>query len=147
MGSFGLNLYLQERRYQDLKGEIRKEFLQAAPEVKKVVNEIQQMKARVREEKGRLDSLGGRSGTGSPLEIVRDLSLMIEPAWKVRFTELSMDPETIEVNGEADSFDAVNQLKIKLESSSQYKEVQLKTARASGLENVIEFKLQMKRGA
>ena len=92
-------------------------------------------------------SAGVRSGTGSPLEIVRDLSLMIEPAWKVRFTELSMDPETIEVNGEADSFDAVNQLKIKLESSSQYKEVQLKTARASGLENVIEFKLQMKRGA
>ena len=110
LGSFGLNLYLQERRYQDLKGEIRKEFLRAAPEVKKVVNEIQQMKARVREEKARLDSLGGRSGTGSPLEIVRDLSLMIEPAWKVRFTELSMDPETIEVNGEADSFDAVNQL-------------------------------------
>jgi general secretion pathway protein L len=147
MGSFGLNLYLQERRYQDLKGEIRKEFLQAVPEVKKVVNEIQQMKARVREEKVRVDSLGGRSGAGSPLEILRDLSLMIEPAWKVRFTELSMDPETIEVSGEADSFDAVNKLKMNLESSSQYKEVQLKTARASGLENLIEFKLQMKRGA
>lgn len=147
MGSFGLNLYLQERRYQGLKGEIRKEFSQAVPEVKKVVNEIQQIKARVREEKARVDSLGGRSGTGSPLEILRDLSLMIEPGWKVRFTELSLDPETIEVNGEAGSFDAVNQLKIKLEGSSRYKEVQLKTARASGLENVIEFKLQMKRGA
>ena len=146
LGSFGLNLYLQERRYQDLKGEIRKEFLQAVPDVKKVVNEIQQMKARVREEKARMDSLGGSSGTGSPLEIIRDLSLMIEPAWKVRFTELAIDPETIEVNGETNSFDAVNRLKTKLEGSSQYREVQLKTARASGLENVIEFKLQMKRG-
>ena len=48
--------------------------------------------------------------------------------------------------GEADSFDAVNQLKTKLDRSPQYKEVQLRTARASGLENVIEFKLQMKRG-
>ncbi|HYB22078.1 MAG TPA: pilus assembly protein PilM [Thermodesulfobacteriota bacterium] len=146
LGSFGLNLYFQERRYQDLKGEIRKEFSQAVPDVKKVFNEIQQMKARVREEKDRLDSLGGSSGTGSPLEIIRDLSLVMDPAWKVRFTELAIDPETIEVSGETNSFDAVNQLKAKLDGSPLYREVQLKTARASGLENVIEFKLQMKRG-
>lgn len=146
MGSLLSNLYLQERRYRELKGEIQKEFLQAMPEVKRVVNEIQQMKARIGEEKARLDSLGGPSGSGSPLEIIRDLSLMIEPAWKIRVTELLIDPETVEVNGEASSFDAVNQLKNRLDHSTQFKEVQLKTARASGLENLVEFKLQMKRG-
>ena len=94
-----------------------------------------------------MDSLGGFPHAGSPLESLRDLSLMIEPAWKVKVTELVIDPETIEVNGEGASFDAVNQLKAKMERNSQYKEVQLKTARASGLENVIEFKLQLKRGS
>ena len=49
------------------------------------------------------------------------------------------------MNGEADSFDAVNRLKGKLDRSPLYKEVQLKTARASTLENVVEFKFQMKR--
>ena len=140
-----MNLYLQEKRYGNLKTEIRKEFLQAQPGVKKVVSEIQQMRALVREEKARLDALGGTSAAGSPLEIMRELSLMLEPAWKVRVTELIVDPETVEVNGEAHSFDAVNQLKAKLDRSSLYREVQLKTARASSLENVIEFKLQMKR--
>ena len=146
IGSFSLNFYLQEKRYQNLKGEIRKEFLQAMPEVKKVVNEVQQLKSRVREEKARLDSLGGPSGSGASLEIIRELSLLIEPAWKIRVTELVIEPETVDVTGEAGSFDAVNQLKAKLDRSSQFKEVQLKTARASGLDNVIEFKLQMKRG-
>jgi len=65
----------------------------------------------------------------------------------VRVTELLMDSEAIEMNGEADSFDTVNQLKARLEQSGNFKDVQLKTARASSLENVIEFKFQMKQGA
>jgi Tfp pilus assembly protein PilN len=145
IGAFSANLYLKENRYQDLKAEIRKEFLQAQPGVKKVVNEVLQMKNLVREEKARVDALGGLLNVNSPLEILRDLSGMIEPAWKVRVTELLIDPDAVEVNGEADSFDAINRLKSKLDHSVLYKEVQLKTAQASSLENVIEFKFQMKR--
>ncbi len=111
IAAFLLNYSLKERRYQDLKAEIRKEFSQALPEVKRVVNELQQMKARVQEERAKLGSLGGGGGSGSPLEILRELSLMVDPAMKVRVTELIVDPEAIEVNGEADSFDTVNQLK------------------------------------
>ena len=146
IASFSTNLYLKEKRYQDLKAEIRKEFLQAQPGLKKVVNEVQQMKNLVREERTRLDALGGLSIANSPLEILREMSMMIEPTWKVRITDLVMDPEAVEVNGEADSFDTVNRFKSKLDQSPLYKEVQLKTARASTLENVVEFKFQMKRG-
>jgi Tfp pilus assembly protein PilN len=147
VSSFFLNLYLQERKYRDLKAQIRKEFSQALPEVKRVVNELQQMKARVQEERAKLGSLGGGPGGGSPLEILREVSLMVDPGAKVRVTELLIDSESIEVNGEADSFDTVNQLKARLDRSGNFKDVQLKTARASSLENVIEFKFQMKQGA
>ena len=147
VSAFLLNIYLQERKYRDLKAQIRKEFSQALPEVKRVVNELQQMKARVQEERAKLGSLGGGPGGGSPLEILREVSLMIEPGAKVRVTELLVDSESIEVNGEADSFDTVNQLKARLDQSGNFKDVQLKTARASSLENVIEFKFQMKQGA
>lgn len=146
IGSFLLNLYLQERKYGELKARIRKEFIQALPEVKRVVNELQQMKARVQEERARLGSLGGGPGGGSPLEVLREVSLMLDPGSKVRVTELLVDQEAIEVNGEADSFETVNQLKARLDRSGNFKDVQLKTARASSLENVIEFKFQMKQG-
>jgi general secretion pathway protein L len=146
VAAFSANLYLKEKRYKDLKAEIRKEFLQSQPGVKKVVNELQQMKNRVREEKARLDALGGLTSASSPLAILREISMMIEPTWKVRITDLVMDPEAVEVSGEADSFDAVDRFKAKLDRSPLYKEVQLKTARASTLENVVEFKFQMKRG-
>jgi Tfp pilus assembly protein PilN len=104
------------------------------------------MKELVRGEKARVDALGGLADTSSPLEIIRELSTMIEPNWKVRVTDLVMDAEGVELSGEADSFDTVNQLKSKLDRSPLYKEVQLKTAQASSLENVVEFKFQMKRG-
>jgi len=146
IAAFSTNLYLQEKRYQYLRAEVRKEFLRAQPGAKNVVNELQQMKELVREEKARVDALGGLADTGSPLEMIRDLSTMIEPKWKVRVTELVMEPEGVELAGEADSFDTVNQLKSKLDRSALYKEVQLKTAQASSLENIIEFKFQMKRG-
>jgi Tfp pilus assembly protein PilN len=146
VAAFLLNYSLKEKRYQDLRAEIRKEFTQALPEVKRVVNELQQMKARVQEERAKLAALGGGGGSGSPLEILRELSMAVEPSMKVRVTELIVDPDAVEVNGEADSFDTVNQLKSRLDRSGRFKEVQLKTARASSLENVVEFKLQMKRG-
>jgi type II secretion system protein L len=147
LSAFITNLYTQEKRYQDLRTEVRKEFMQALPEVKKVANEVQQMKARVQEERAKLDSWSGGTGRGSPLEIIRELSLMVDSAWRMRVTELIIDPGMVEVSGEADSFDTVNQLKSKLDRSGQFKEVQLKTARASSLENLVEFKFQMKRGA
>jgi type IV pilus assembly protein PilM len=141
------NLYWQEQRFQDLKSEIRKEFMQAQPGVRKVVNEIQQMKVLVRDERAKVDALGGLSGTRSPLELIRELSLLIEPNMRVRVTEIVLDPESVEVSGEADSFETVNRIKAKLDQSSFFKQVELKTARASSLENVFEFKFQMKRGS
>lgn len=141
---FAADLYLQEKRYRDLKAEIRREFTQAQPGVKKVVNEIQQMKNIVQDEKARVDALGGSSAPSS-LDVLRDLSAHIEPAWKMRITDLVIDPEAVEVSGETDSFETVNRLKAKLDRS--YPDVQVKTARASSLENVIEFKLQMKRSS
>jgi type IV pilus assembly protein PilM len=144
--AFSTDLYLKEKRYQALKAEVRKEFLQAQPGVKNVVNEIHQMKQLAREEKARVDALGGVADSSSPLEVLREISTMIEPTWKVRMTELVIDPVEVEVTGEADSFDTVNRLKSKLDRSALYKEVQLKTAQASSLENMVEFKFQMKRG-
>ena len=141
------DLYWQERRFQDLKSEIRKEFLQAQPGVRKVVNEIQQMKVLVRDERAKVEALGGLSGTQAPLELIRELSLLIEPEMQVRVTEIILDPESVEVSGEADSFETVNRIKSKLDESSFFKQVELKTARASSLENVFEFKFQMKRGS
>ncbi len=51
------------------------------------------------------------------LGVIRELSLFVEPSWKVRITELLIGTETIELDGEADSFDTVNRVKAKLDQS------------------------------
>jgi type IV pilus assembly protein PilM len=139
-------LYLKEKRYREFKKEIRQEFLQANPGGKRVVNEIQQMKGLVREEKARLDALGRFSGSSPPLEILREISTLFDPGLKIRITDLVVNPESVEISGEADSFEAVNRLKAKLDRYPHYRDVQLKTVQSGVMENVIEFKLQMERG-
>lgn len=145
IGAFGTRLYLKEKKYQELKAEVRQEFVQANPGVKKIVNEVQQMRNRLQEEKARLMTMGGLIGGGAPLEILRDLSILTEPGWKIRVTELTIAADTVELSGEADSFDAVNRFKAALEQLAAFKAVQLKTARSSTLENVVEFKLEIAR--
>lgn len=145
LASLGVNYYLKERRYRELKNLIRQEFLQAYPGVKKVVHELQQMKNLVQEEKIKAGLIGGMGKGRAPLEIIYEVSAAIEPTWKMRITELTIDAETIEIVGEADSFETANRLKSKLDNSHLFKDGQLKAARAGTLENTVEFKLQMKK--
>ena len=145
LATFSIDQYLKERKFQNLKDQIRAEFTQALPGVKRVVNELQQLRNYVTEEKARVEALGGYLSVGSSLEILRDLSQAMDPSWKVRVTEYSSGSEEIEVSGEADSYDTLNKLKSKLDQVNQFQDVQLKTARSSTLENLVEFKLRMKR--
>lgn len=141
----GTNYYLKESKYRELKTQIRHEFLQAYPGVKKVVNEVQQMKNLLQEERIKTGTLGGKSKGGAPLEVIYEISAAVEPDWKIRITELIMEAEAVEIAGEADSFETANRLKSKLDNSNLFKEGQLKVVRASSLENIIEFKIQMKK--
>lgn len=140
----GIDFYLKDRKYRELKANIRQEFWQANPGVKKVVNEVQQMRNIVQEERTRVRALAGMAKGTTPIEVIYELSRALEPTWKIRVTELTIDLETAEISGEADSFATVNQLKSRLDNSPLFQEGQLKTARASALENIVEFKIQMK---
>jgi Tfp pilus assembly protein PilN len=82
----------------------------------------------------------------SPLEVIYEISSAVDPTWKIRITELTVEAEIVEIAGEADSFETANRLKAQLDNSPLFKEGQLKVARASTLENIVEFKIQMKKG-
>lgn len=146
LGVWGSDYYLKKSRYEELKKQIRLEFLQANPGAKKIVHEIQQMKDLLQEERRKTGGWAGISRDSSPLELLHEISWAVEPAWKIRITELTVETETVEITGETDSFESANRLKAKLDNSALFKEGQLKVARASTLENVVEFKIQMKKG-
>ncbi|MGQ9695495.1 MAG: PilN domain-containing protein [Thermodesulfobacteriota bacterium] len=145
LAALGIDYYLKESRYRELKNQIRLEFLQANPGAKKIVHEVQQMRNLVQEEKKRTGAWAGMDKDVSPLEVIFAISSAVAPTWKVRITELTMEGETVEISGEADSFETANRLKDLLDNSHLFKEGQLKVARVSTLENVVEFKIQMKK--
>ncbi len=146
LAAVGTDYYLKESKYRELKKQIRVEFLQANPGVKKVVHEVQQMRNLVQEERKKAGAWLGMGKDSSPLEVIYELSAAVEPTWKIRITELTVEAENVEIEGEADSFETASRLKAKLDNSPLFKESQLKVARASTLENIVEFKIQLKKG-
>ena len=143
MGDLFTNLYLKERQYKGLKGEIRQVFTQAFPDVKNIVNEMQQMKNKIREEKDKNISLGGIQGTTSFLNILRELTMRLPSEKDIKIKKIKMDGEGISVLGEAGSFDTVDKINAALNRSKLLREVQIKDAKMSAQKGAVSFDFRM----
>jgi general secretion pathway protein L len=143
MGNLFTNRYLKERQYKGLKAEIRQIFTRTFPDVKNIVNEIQQMRNSVREEKDKDISLGGIRGSASFLNILRELTIRIPSEKDIKINKIKMDGEGISVLGEASSFDTVDKINASLNQSKLLKEVQIKDAKMSAQRGVVSFDFRM----
>ncbi|UCC66388.1 MAG: pilus assembly protein PilM [Deltaproteobacteria bacterium] len=120
--SFYVGVSAKERRYTMLKGEIRRVFKEAFPEVKGIVNELQQAKELVR-------GMGERGvkirsyGAQSPLDVVREIALRLPRGAKI--VELDMDEGRISLRGIASSFSLVDEVKKSFMASRLFQDVKL----------------------
>jgi hypothetical protein len=89
----------------------------------------------------RLHLLGGSLGHGSPLEVLSELSRALPPGLPAQITALQVADDAVKLEGEADSFTAVDQLKRALEHNGEFGQVQLDHAAASSEDGKVEFHL------
>lgn len=144
----GANFYLggsvKERRYKMLKGEIRRTFTETFPEVRGVVNELQQAQELVKGMAERGMKIGP-SGRGSPLEIIREIAQRLPQGAKI--VELNMDEERVALRGMAPSFAVVDEVKEALTASALFQDVKVgnvEIARQGG--EGVTFQMVLARG-
>jgi Fimbrial assembly protein (PilN) len=89
----------------------------------------------------RLHLMGGSIGHGSPLEVLETLSRALPPGMPAEVQMIQIDDSGMKLEGQADSFTTVDQVKRALEHDGSFGQVQLDHAAASSEPGKVDFHL------
>jgi hypothetical protein len=114
-----------------------------APALEKVDPAIAQasLKAKIADMSKRLRLMGGSLGHGLPLDVLEVLSRALPPGIPAEVEMLQIDDSGMKLEGEADSFTTVDQVKRALERHGDFGQVQLDHAAASSEPGKVDFHL------
>lgn len=136
------HLHAKEIRYAALQSQVEAMFRDAFPDIRRVTNEMVQAREKLREIESNLRGVGTLSGPqGSALEMVRELAVRTPQDLPVKFTDLTISTEGINISGETLSFDSVDGLKKAYAASSYFDDIKVSQARAGTNGKGVEFKL------
>jgi hypothetical protein len=108
-----------ENRRQTLERNIRKTFQEAMPEVRNIVNEVEQLKTRVAvlEEQDRAWA-GLADPESSPLRVLRNISAKIPKDTEVEIRDLAIDSEKVRIEGSTTSYRTSERFKTEIMAAS-----------------------------
>ena len=141
----GVDYYLMKKRYRILHERITEVFRQTFPDVKKIVDPVQQMRVNIDEIKRSAVLLPGIKPNQRVLEMLRDASRGISKSIDVRVTHLVIDPKTVRIRGETDSFNSVDNIKNSLESSEYFSVVTITSANLNRTGKRVQFELKLQQ--
>ncbi len=139
---FYLNVRYREERYDAVKAEMRKVFMETFPETRNLVDENQQFKSSVEEMRKKVEALGGGTkGVITSLDILKTLSEKVPKDMQVNVDDIMIDKSKIRVQGETDSFESVEKLKKEFESVSFFRKVDVSDAKLSADQQKVKFRI------
>jgi Type II secretion system (T2SS), protein L/Fimbrial assembly protein (PilN) len=99
------------------------------------------LKVRLADMSNRLRLMGGNPGHGSPLDVLEAVSRALPPGLPAEVQTLQIDATGMKLDGEADSFTTVDQVKRALEHQGDFGQVQLDHAAANSEAGKVDFHL------
>jgi general secretion pathway protein L len=131
----------KESRYQGLKSQVRAAFQDAFPQVKNIVDEVQQAKAAVAE----LNKKGAFFGSGdlTALGILAEISQQVPKETRLDVQDFSVEGDKVRIEAETNSFDAVDKIKADLERFPKFKEVNVGDAKVSADQTKVRFRISI----
>jgi len=145
LADVGVEYYALKKRYVMLDTQISEIFRQTLPEVTRIVDPVQQMKAKIQEIKSSDLSLPGIGGGEKALDLIRDISVRIPGPLDVKVLSMVVDPETVQIKGETDTFNTVDSIKKGLEPSAYFNEVTISSANLDRSGKRVQFEMRLKR--
>ncbi len=132
----------RQDRYNVVKAEMRKVYMETFPEAKNIVDEVQQSKSAVEELRKKVEALGGGSkGVITSLDTLNTLSEKVPKDMQVDVDDIMIDKSKIRVQGETDSFESVEKLKKEFETVSFFKKVDVSDAKLSADQKKVKFRI------
>lgn len=132
---------LQVSKYERLKTQVREEFRAMFPDVKNVVDEVQQAKTAVADMKKKSALFG--LGDWTPLQLMAELTRRMPPSVKIEVQDFVIEPGRLRLEAETDSFESVDKVKASLGQFEVFKDVTVSDAKVSADQARVRFRLTM----
>jgi len=138
-----LESHLANKKLAGLNRQITAIFTSTFPDVKKIVDPYQQMQVKMQSaRKNTFIPLSGGKMIRS-IDLLNDISRLIPSKADVNLTRLVMGPESIAISGDTDTFNAVDDIKSRLEQSEFFKKISISSANIDRSDNRVRFKLKV----
>ncbi len=141
----GVDYYFLKKRYKILDQQITQVFRQTLPDVKRIVDPVHQLKAKINEINKSALSLPGISAKRKALDLLRDISLRVPESADVDMTRIVVDPDAVLIRGETDTFNTVDTIKKGLEPSAYFDAVTISSANLDRSGNRVRFEMKLER--
>ena len=142
---FGVDYYFLEKKHTRL-GRGMTDILKATfPEVKRIVDPLQQMKIKVRELNGASGQELSPYGNAKVLDLLKDISVRLPESLTVIITSMTIDDESIRMSGKTDNFNNVDAIKGALKQSDFFDSVVISAANLDRNGKQVRFELKLRR--
>jgi Tfp pilus assembly protein PilN len=120
-------------------------FRRTFPDVKRIVDPLQQMRVKVNEVKTSAISIPGTNSNNKVLDLLKDISDRIPKSLDVKVSRMVIDQETVRVSGKTDTFNTVDSIKSGLESSRYFSGVTISSANLDRTGKRVQFEIKLQR--
>ncbi|HEX9020893.1 MAG TPA: PilN domain-containing protein [Nitrospirota bacterium] len=138
--NIGVKLYLVESSYGKLDQEIKSIYRQAVPDAKVPGDPVREIHNKIDEATKKFGVLG--TGT-SALDVMKAVTEGIPKEVRVSFQEFILEGDSLKLQGDATSFEAVDKMKAELQKSPLFAEVKVLDTRM-GVDSKVKFRFEMK---
>lgn len=138
----GLETRLLQKRVSVLNGQITEVFRETFPDATRIVDPVQQMRARLKQikEQSVLSPRGGADIRN--IDILRDISRLIPAGINVVITRFVRGDESVQLAGLTDTFNSVDEVKMRLEKSSYFSQIVISSANMDKTVNRVRFRIK-----
>jgi general secretion pathway protein L len=103
------------------------------------------MKVEINEIKTSAISVPGMGGDQNILDLLKDISERIPSSDNVQLNSMVVDPETVRISGETDTFNTVDSIKNELEPSDYFSQVTISSANLDRSGKRVQFEIKLQR--
>jgi len=141
----GVDYYFLKERYRMLDQRVTEVFSRTFPDVKRIVDPLQQMRVKVNEVKTSAISIPGTNSGNKVLDLLKDISDRIPKSLDVRVSRMVIDQETVRMSGKTDTFNTVDSIKSGLEPSKYFSGVTISSANLDRTGKRVQFEIKLQR--
>jgi len=138
-----LDSYYMEKRVSDLNNQITGIFTSTFPDVKKIVDPLQQMRIKIQKSRQAAFLPGETEKQIRVIDILENISKRIPNDTDVAITRLVVGTESVIISGNTDTFNSVDNIKGNLEQVVFFKKIVISSANIDRSDNRVRFKLKV----